>query len=183
MTRRMLTQLGFRTVPVEIVTDLDAARAQIRDLAELLGHAERGTRLIARLDAAAARLAAIRRPKVATALVVERGGFVAGPQSLAATLVAAAGLQLPAGAPAGIGGFLSLEKLAVLRPDLIFLKDAPTEPRDQGALYLTHPVVQALYPPQRRIALPTRYTMCGGPALVAALDYLADAMLRLAAAP
>ena len=71
----------------------------------------------------------------------------------------------------------------VERPDLIFLKDAPTEPRDQGALYLTHPVVQALYPPQRRVALPTRYTMCGGPALVAALDYLADAMSRLAAAP
>ena len=33
-----------------------------------------------------------------------------------------------------------------------------------------------LYPPERRVALPTRYTMCGGPALVAAFDYMADAM-------
>ena len=34
----------------------------------------------------------------------------------------------------------------------------------------------ALYPPERRIALPTRFTMCGGPALVAAFDYLAGAL-------
>ncbi len=71
----------------------------------------------------------------------------------------------------------------MLQPDLIFLKDPPSEPRDQGALYLTHPVLQALYPPQRRIALPTRFTMCGGPALIAAFDYLADAMSRFAAKP
>ena len=183
VTRRMLTRLGFRAVPVEIVGDLEAARRQIRAVAELLGHAGRGTQLVARLDAAAARLAAVRRPGIATALVIERGGYVAGTQSLATTLLDAAGLRLPAGAPAGVGAFVSLERLAVLRPDLVFLKDPPSEPSDQGALYLTHPVLQALYPPQRRIALPTRYTMCGGPALVAAFDYLADAMSRLAAAP
>ncbi|MCZ7642435.1 MAG: hypothetical protein M5U33_06525 [Pseudorhodoplanes sp.] len=59
------------------------------------------------------------------------------------------------------------------------MKDPPQYPQDQGALYFMHPAVQALYPPERRIALPTRYTMCGGPALVAAFDYLADALGRM----
>ena len=63
----------------------------------------------------------------------------------------------------------------------MFLKDPPVQPTDQGALYLTHPALQALYPPERRIALPERLSMCGGPALIAALDYLAEAMSRLAA--
>jgi hypothetical protein len=29
------------------------------------------------------------------------------------------------------------------------------------------------------VALPTRYTMCGGPALVAAFDYLADTLAQI----
>jgi iron complex transport system substrate-binding protein len=183
VTRRMLTRLGFRTIPLGIVADLDAARAQIRELAVLLGHPDRGARLIADLDAAAARLAALRRPTLTTALVIERGGYVTGPDSIAATLLATAGLKPPAGAPTGFGGFVSLEALVMLRPDLVFLKDPPVEPRDQGALYLTHPALEALYPAERRIALPSRLTMCGGPALVAAFDYLADVMARLASKP
>jgi iron complex transport system substrate-binding protein len=86
----------------------------------------------------------------------------------------------PPGAPPGYGGYVPLERLLVLRPDLLVLKDPPLQATDQGALFFTHPAVAALYPPQRRIALPSRYTMCGGPALVAALDYLADALPRSA---
>jgi iron complex transport system substrate-binding protein len=62
----------------------------------------------------------------------------------------------------------------------VFVKDAPAAPNDQGSLYLTHPALEALFPPERRIALPTRYTMCGGPALVAAFDYLAGELAKSA---
>ena len=41
----------------------------------------------------------------------------------------------------------------------------------------------ALYPPQRRIVLPPRYTICGGIALIEAFDYLAAILTRLAAQP
>jgi iron complex transport system substrate-binding protein len=179
-TRRMLRKLGFRMMEFDLTPDLASARQQITDVSAALGHPGRGERLIAALDAARARLDAVRLP-YRTALVLERGGFTAGPDSLAATLLAAAGLRPPLGAPSGYGGFLSLEKLLVLRPDLVFLKDPPAQPSDQGALFFTHPALQALYPASRRIALPTRFTMCGGPALVAAFDYLAEALARLAA--
>jgi len=179
VTRRMLAAQGMRVAEVGFVTDLENARRQIREVAEILGHRERGEKLVAELDAARARLAAVRRSHDETALVIERGGYTQGPNSLAAALLSEAGLRPPAGAPAGYGGFIPLEKLMMLKPDLVFLKDPPVAPSDQGALYLTHPAIRELYPENRRVALPTRYTMCGGPALVASFDYLADALRNL----
>lgn len=177
-TRHMLTELNIPIVNVSLVTDIAAAREQILTVAARLGHPDRGQAMVRALDDARARLAAVARSSTKTALVVERGGYVEGPQSLVATLLAEAGLRLPAGAPAGYGGYMSLETLLVTRPDLLVLKDPPLQAEDQGALFLTHPAVSALYPSERRIALPTRYTLCGGPALIEAMDYLADVLAR-----
>jgi iron complex transport system substrate-binding protein len=177
-TRHMLDTLNIPVTNVALVTDIAAARAQILTVAERLGHPERGEAMVRTLDAARARLAAVARPIARTALVVERGGYVEGPQSLTATLLAEAGLRLPASAPGGYGGYMSLETLLVTRPDLLVLKDPPLQAEDQGALFFTHPAVAALYPPDRRIALPTRYSLCGGPALIEALDYLAGVLER-----
>jgi iron complex transport system substrate-binding protein len=179
MTRRMLTSQGLRVAEAGFVSDLDSARRQIREMAALLGHPERGERLLADLERARSRLAAASRKGGETALVVERGGYTQGPSSLAATLLSEAGLEPPAGAPAGYGGFLSLEKVLVVKADLVFLKDPPRAATDQGAMFLVHPAMRDLYPPERRVALPTRYTMCGGPALIAAFDYMADTMGKL----
>jgi iron complex transport system substrate-binding protein len=181
-TRRMLTAAGLRVHETGLVTDLAAARVQIREVAALLGRAERGETLVAALDAAQRRLAAL-HPPARRVLVLERGGYAAGPQSLAGALVAAAGWRIADGAPAGLGGFISLERVIALGPDLLVLVDPPSQAADQGALLLTHPALRNLYPPERRIALPSRFTLCGGPAFVAALDYLADALARWMAGP
>jgi iron complex transport system substrate-binding protein len=53
-------------------------------------------------------------------------------------------------------------------------------PDGQGALYLTHPALRALYPAEKRIVLPSRFTLCAGPSLIPAFDYLADVLTRLA---
>lgn len=180
--QQRLRQLGFNLVEIELITDIESARAQIRKVADLLGHPDRGEALVARLDAARARLAAAPRPPLKTALVVERGGYTAGPTSLASTLLREAGLVPPPGAPAGYGGYVPLEALFTLRPDLLVIKDPPGKPNDQGSLFFTHPAVEALYPPDRRIALPSRYILCGGPALVVAFDYLTDVLTKLAGA-
>jgi iron complex transport system substrate-binding protein len=178
VTRRMLRQQGLRVVETALVTDLSAAREQIRQVAALLGHPDRGEILIAAAEAARAQLRALPRLPYRTALVVERGGYIQGPDSLAAALVAEAGLHPPPGAPRGYGGFVPLEQLLMLHPDALFLKDPPAEPGDQGALFLTHPALRSIYSPERLIPLPTRYTLCGGPALVAAFDYLTAELSR-----
>ena len=180
-TRQMLTRFGIRVVQLDLVRDVASARAEIITVAGLLGQQERGARLAAALDAARDRLTKVPRSRFSTALVIDQGRFTAGSGTLAAALLAEAGLRPPAGAPGSIGGFVPLEKLLMIKPDLVFLKDPPGVPTDQGALYLTHPALRALYPPERRIALPEKFSMCGGPALIGALDYLAGVMAKLAA--
>jgi iron complex transport system substrate-binding protein len=176
--RRVLAELGLRVHEVALVTDLAGARGQVRELADLLGHPARGEALVAEIDRAQARLAAVAAARTRTAVLVERRGYVAGPQSLAAVLLREAGLRPPDGAPQGLGGFVSLEQLLVLRPDVLVLHEPLTEAADQGALFLAHPALTALYPPARRLLLPRRFSLCGGPALVGALDYLAGALSR-----
>lgn len=176
--RRTLAGLGIRIHEVALVTNLADARAQTRDIAVLLGHPERGERLVAEIGAAEARLAAAVRGRRATALLVERKGYATGPDSLAGALLGAAGLVPPQGAPHGLGGFVPLEKLLMLRPDMLVLHELVTEPEDQGELFLAHPALKALYPPERVLILPRKYSLCGGAALVEALDYLTAALSR-----
>jgi iron complex transport system substrate-binding protein len=40
-----------------------------------------------------------------------------------------------------------------------------------------------LFPPQKRIVLPEKLTVCGGPSLPAALDWLADEAKRVQQQP
>ncbi|HZN31429.1 MAG TPA: ABC transporter substrate-binding protein, partial [Xanthobacteraceae bacterium] len=151
VTQRLLTSLGFRVVEVDFVSTIAAAREQIRQVAALLGQPARGKALLARLDAARRRLAAAPRPSASTALLVGHAGYTEGPTSLAAALMGEAGLKPPPGAPAGIGGYLALESLVMMRPDLLVQHNILEAPSGQGSVYLTHPALRALYPPSRRI--------------------------------
>ena len=178
-TRRLLASFGQRVEVVDLVDTVDAARKKILQFAALVGHPERGEAMAAALDAARARVAKATTVAGSTVLAVERGGYAAGPDSLVAALLGEAGLRPPPGAPPGLGGFVSLEALLVMRPDLLVLKDAPASASDQGSLFLTHPALRAMYPPNRRIDIPTRYALCGGPALIEALDYLAGVLPTL----
>jgi iron complex transport system substrate-binding protein len=169
VTKHILRAQGLRLYEIALISDLDAARRQIAEVAAVLGHPERGEKLIAELDAARMRLRAAQKPAFHTA----------GEKSLAAALLAEAGLSPPPGAPPGYGGYVPLERLLMLRPDLIVLNNLPRE-SDQGSYNLSHPALTALYPPERRIVLPPRYTICGGAALIEAFDYLAGLLARLA---
>src|SRR5947209_9087018 len=180
VTKHILRAQRLRMYEIALISDLDAARRQITDVAAALGHPERGQKLLADLEAARTRLHAAPKPPFRSALLVNRGGYTAGEHSLAAALLAEAGLQPPPGAPPGYGGYVPLEKLLMLRPDAILLNDLPRE-SDQGSYNLSHPALAALYPPERRIVLPPRYTICGGAALAEAFDYLAALLARLAA--
>ena len=181
VTKHLLQAQGLRLHEITLIDDFSTARRQIEEVAAVLGHPERGAALLAAIDAARARLDAAPRAPFATALLVNRGGYTAGSHSLAAVLLAEAGLKPPAGALPGYGGYVPLERLLVLHPDVIVLNSLPTEAHDEGSYNLLHPALAAMYPPERRLVLPTRYTLCGGPALVEAFDYLAAMLTRLAA--
>ena len=183
VTKHILRAQGLRLYEIALISDLDAARRQIVEVAAVLGHPERGKKLLAELDAARARLHAAPKPPFQSALLVNRGGYTAGEKSLAAALLAEAGLKPPPGAPPGYGGYVPLEKLLMLRPDAIVLNNLPRE-SDQGSYNLSHPALdRAVSATARRIVLPPRYTICGGAALIEAFDYLAELLTRLAQSP
>ncbi len=180
LSQRLLRSLGFRVVRVDVASGLPGARRQIREIAALLGHPQRGEALVARIDAAERRLKAAPRPASSTALLIGNNGYTVGPDSLAAALMREAGLVPPPGAPAGYGGYVPLERLIELRPDYLVVSSLIDEPDGQGAMYVTHPALRALYPPEKRIVLPARFTLCAGPSLVPAFDFLAGVMAKLA---
>ena len=49
-----------------------------------------------------------------------------------------------------------------------------------GRAFLLHPVLARLYPPDKRIVLPERLTVCGGAMLADALDALTAELQRVA---
>ena len=183
----MLSAMGIRVVDVELIRNLADARRQAIEVGKLVGHPERGEALARQIEQAEARLSAVALKPPLTALVIQREGYREGPASLASGMLSIAGLRPPQCESAGAGGFMSaqqggfvsLEHLLTDGPDVLVLQDPPREAQDQGALFITHPALLARYGANRRIDLPERYTLCGGPPLLQGLDYLATAIKTL----
>jgi iron complex transport system substrate-binding protein len=183
----MLSAMGIRVVDVALIRNLADARRQAIEVGKLVGHPARGEALARQIEQAEARLAAAAMKPPLTALVIQREGYREGPASLASAMLSIAGLRPPDRASSGAGGFMaaeqggfvSLEHLLTSGPDVLVLQDPPRQARDQGALFITHPALLARYGPNRRIDLPERFTLCGGPPLIEGLDYLAQAIAAL----
>lgn len=183
----MLSAMGIRVVDVELIRNLADARRQAIEVGKLVGHPERGEALARELEQAEARLASVALKPPLTAQVIQREGYREGPASLASGMLSIAGLRAPDRQPSGAGGFMSaeqggfvsLEHLLTAGPDVLVLQDPPSEAHDQGALFITHPALLARYGANRRIDLPERYTLCGGPPLLQGLDYLSKAVKTL----
>ena len=178
-TQAILAAAGLRVVQVALVRNLDEARAQVREVAALLGHPERGAVLAGKLQRAEDDLKAVALKPPRTAIVLQREGYTEGTGSLVASMLAAAGLQPPPNARGGIGGFMDMETLLTAGPDVLVLQETASRASDQGALFLTHPALRARYDATKRIELPSRDTLCGGPALLEGLGVLKDAVKKL----
>ena len=175
----MLRGLRLRVVDLPYTTNFDAIRAQIGEVAALLGHSERGARLIAEMDARLAALAPPPGPRP-TAVLFQPGGFTARPGSLEDAAIAAAGFDNLA-AVRGLwphtdragSGRIALETLVASAPDVLILGgDADRLPAEQIRL-LAHPALRDM--PSKVIRIPARLWNCGG-------WFTADAVAMLAAA-
>lgn len=182
-TRDILSSLGYRVVPLEPVRSIDQSVSQIREVAAIVGHPERGEALIAQIEAALLRAqrTASGTNTMPTAAVYQRRGYVTGAETLTTDLLAAAGFKNEGGSMAGrIGGFVPLERLVDVRPDFLVVASPDIRAEDQGTALLAHPALEQLYPPERRLILPENLTVCAGPSLPAALDRIAEEAARIA---
>lgn len=180
-TRELLKDKGLNVVEFDIVRSVENIRSQIRRMGDLVGHPDRAERGVARLDAAVARTKSLATRRNLNVLAVSRRGWVSGSESLITSLLAEVGLA-NAASQLGIraGGFASLESIVQLKPDLLLLSDDGNMAEDQGKAFLLHPALQRLYPPSKRLVIPERLTVCGGPMLAEALDRLSAELRRVA---
>jgi len=179
-TRELLRQKGVHLVELAVPRTMDEVKAQIREMGEITGHADRTDAQIARLDAAVlhARQALANRNERVLPLL--RRGWVSGSESLIGALLRAAGLRNAAD-ELGVtdGGLVSLEAVIALKPDLLLVSEEGDRAEDEGRALLLHPALERFYPPDRRIVIPERLTVCGGVMLADALDRLVTEMKRV----
>ncbi len=171
-TREMLKAQGQRMAEFDTVRSIDDIRAQMARMGDLAGHPDHARVSISALDAAVARARATAM-KPYRVLAVSRRGWVSGNDNLTHALMQATGLR-NAAAEAGLpaGGFASLETIISLKPDLLLLSEPGDFAEDQGRAFLLHPALERLYPPDKRLVVPERLTVCGGAMFAEALDLL-----------
>jgi iron complex transport system substrate-binding protein len=179
-TRQLLKDKGLRVVEFDTARSLDDAKKQIRLMGEVTGHPDRASAEVDRLDATMAHVRQLAARKPYRVLAISRRGWVSGGDSLTSSLLANAGLS-NAASDLGIksGGFASLETIINLEPDLILVSDDSGFAEDEGSALLLHPALERFYPSSRRIVIPERLTVCGGPMLSEAMDRLASELERV----
>src|ERR1700737_1495954 len=179
-TRELLKEKGLHLAEFAVPRNLDEAKAQIREMGEIVQHADRAEAEIARLDAAIARARQAVAVKHYRVLPLSRRGWVLGSDSLVSSLLTEPGLFNAAGdLGVGTGGYSSLEAIVNLKPDFILVSEAGDRAEGDGRAFLLHPALDRLYPPAKRIVIPERLTVCGGVMLAEALDALVAELQRV----
>jgi iron complex transport system substrate-binding protein len=172
-TAQAFARLGVRVETFGIVSDLGENAAQVRRLAALAGHPERGEALLARIDRA---LAAARHDGLrVSALLWQQGGIVPGEETLIARLMAHAGFASHSAARGlGQGAYLPLERVLADPPAVVL---AASDER-----MLTHPVLRRLEGVRYERFDPA-LLFCGGPTVVRAVERLAEIRAGMAQGP
>lgn len=146
---------------------------QVRAMARAVGHPERGEALVRRMDADLAAIRPVGRGKVA--VYYQRRGYVTGTGTLVDDLMTRVGLvNLARRIDRPMLAQLSLEEMVAARPDYLIVEQATERVTDQGTEMLHHPALRGI----PRIVVPEAWTVCGGPAYVAAARSMAEQVAR-----
>ena len=70
---------------------------------------------------------------------------------------------------------MPLEQVLTIRPALIATATPWTNPPSMSTMALGHPALRTLIAKTPQIAIPERYTTCGAPSLLGAIEMLIDA--------
>ena len=163
-TAAAFARLGIRVETLGIATSVAQSAQQVRQLAALAGHADKGEELVGRIAAAWDRAAYAGPPT--TTLLWQEGGTVPGPDSLIAQLLEHSGFTLHSAARGlGQGAYLPLEQVLADPPALLLA--AADEPS------LRHQALGRV-PGLRRETFDPALIYCGGPSIIRALERLGD---------
>jgi iron complex transport system substrate-binding protein len=176
VTVALLRHAGMKVTDLDVPHSLADIRAQILEVATSLGEPQRGSQLVADMDA---RLAALpspgpgRRPR---AIVYNPNGFTAGRGTLVDEILTRAGLDNVA-ADIGIDNYgrIPLELVAVNAVDILILGADRGQAPALATELLHHPLLARLKNRLRIVTVPSRLWTCGGPNVIEAIARLAEA--------
>ena len=161
-TRGALSDLGMRVEAVGIASTVADSEAQVRQLAALAGHPERGEALVARIEAALLQARPTGAP--VQAILWQPDGIVPGEGALVSELMRRTGFANQSAARGmGQADYLSLERLLADPPRVLLVAGSE---RGQH-----HPVLAHL-PHLQRAAFDPRLLYCGGPTIIRAVERL-----------
>ena len=167
-------RLGLRLETLGMASTIEASRDQIRQVARLSGHPDRGEALIARIDSALAAAAPPPGTRPIPTVVWQSGGMVPGDGTLIADLLRRTGyVNFAAARGLGQADLLPLERMLADPPELILVAGQTAETGKGDDRVLSHPALKALKTTQRATLNP-KLLYCGGPTLIAAAERLAE---------
>ncbi|HLZ84804.1 MAG TPA: ABC transporter substrate-binding protein [Caulobacteraceae bacterium] len=170
----VLPGLHVRQVSFTVPQSVEESLAQVRRVATLVGHPDRGEALAARIRAAIAAAAPKPGEPRLDALIYEYHGIASGPRTLVDELMRQAGFDNRA-STYGLRrtGDVPLEQLVANPPQVLLAgRLAPGEPVWADRV-LSHPALAALAPRMRRETFPETLMFCGGPSIIPAIAALA----------
>lgn len=172
----LLKRVGTSPREFGVPRNLAEMRAQIREMAALLGAEARGQALIADIDARLGALDARRPARPLRAIVLRPNGFTVGRGSLVDEILTRAGLVNIA-AELGIESYgqIPLETVALAGAEVLVLNDTPDGPPSLAHEVLHHPVIGRLAGTLKLVALPSRLWTCAGPSVIDAIEQLVAA--------
>lgn len=177
-TGAAFARLDLPLEQVGVAANVAESHAQVRRIARLVGHPERGEALVARIDAALAAAAPMQGSPLVTTVVWQQGGLVPGEATLITDLLRRTGLVNDADARGlGQADILGLEAVLADPPQVLL---PVTDARNAGQgdrLLLGHPALAKLT--QTTVAtFDPRLNYCGGPTIIRAVARLAEVRKR-----
>jgi len=173
-TVALLRRLGVKVVTVPSPETFDGIRANIRRVADVLGHPERGDAMIRKFDRDLANAQIHDTGKPPLAVIYRAGGYTDGGSGLISNILTHVGLRNLA-VEKGLGRWahLSVEQLLLDRPDIVVISAYRTEAPSEEAAVLRHPALTAYLSTHRSIAIPAKYWGCGTPEIAEVAKRLA----------
>ena len=180
-TRDVLGPLAARGITLLDLPSVDGLadiERTIRIVAAALGHADRGAALIASIRAD---LAAIGPPpgRGRVAAYYQRQGYLTGTGTLVDEMMRRVGLvNLAARLGRPALSQISLEQLALARPDFVLTESGDRSGEDRSGAMVRHPLLDRVVGAGHHLYIPQALTVCGGPGYPRAVAMLADQVRR-----
>lgn len=175
-TRNALKRLDVPVQRFKVPRSVDESLAQVRRLAGLIGHPDRGEALVARIRAAIAASTPTPGARRLKALIYQPNGFAAGPGTLVDEVMQHAGFDNVA-RRFGLKtwGNVPLERLLADPPQVLLVGEPAPGARSWADRVMTHPALKTISGRMRQVRVPEKLLYCGGPVLIETAAAMAKA--------